>query len=697
MKNTFSLAILLCVAFFISCQSGTKKLGDFKLLPLPQEFKINGVSQLEFKDVNFYAASTDLQLPVRGAMLDHLKVADKTQKAQILIEIDISMDLKAEGYKMTISENEITIIAKDNAGLLYALTTLEQLMEDAKEQNVNLPLCSIVDFPELSYRAIQLDLKHHREKTSYYYALMDRLKKYKINGIIAEVEDKLKYVRQPKIGSADALSIEEWKKLCTYAKERNIEISPLVQGLGHSSFILKHNEYTDLRDDPNSDWAFNPLDPRTYEVQFDLYLDAIEATPYGKYLHVGGDEVHTSGRGSGKSSLELQLLWLNKVCEFAEEQGRIPIFWDDMPLKYAGVYDPMFNTKMTKEEVEEVWDKNEHKLVDFLDLFPKNCIYMRWNYSSSEAYGNQKAMEWFRKNGMQVMGATAGQTRWVLMPQQESNIDNIRSFAVSSINSDLNGLLLTLWDDDSPHFELYMRGIISFAEYTWSGEKRTKSEIKEAYRQREFSHELSGNEFAFIDNLEEPVSFWKNALLKGNKRNYLKKMENPLKAGVIDFPDKNDKGKWVIKYSERIEQAKLLLIRGDSIEINIQKMKSKAIRNNYTLEIYEKVNQLSQFAPKALLALEAYDLASTKEEELEAIERIHQLPEEFMELKTEMEKVYGRTRILIKPKDYILDQDHHVHLANQSISFDWQFNAEILFMEKIKNSNFKVEINQVRP
>ena len=168
MKNTFSLAILLCVAFFISCQSGTKKLGDFKLLPLPQEFKINGVSQLEFKDVNFYAASTDLQLPVRGAMLDHLKVADKTQKAQILIEIDISMDLKAEGYKMTISENEITIIAKDNAGLLYALTTLEQLMEDAKEQNVNLPLCSIVDFPELSYRAIQLDLKHHREKTSYY-------------------------------------------------------------------------------------------------------------------------------------------------------------------------------------------------------------------------------------------------------------------------------------------------------------------------------------------------------------------------------------------------------------------------------------------------------------------------------------------------------------------------------------------------
>ena len=242
-----------------------------------------------------------------------------------------------------------------------------------------------------------------------------------------------------------------------------------------------------------------------------------------------------------------------------------------------------------------------------------------------------------------------------------------------------------------------MRGIISFAEYTWSGKKRTKSEVKEAYRQREFSSKLSNNEFAFIDDLEEPVSFWKNALLKGNKRNYLKKMEDPLDNGVIDFPDKNDKGKWSEKYSERIEQAKLLLESCDSIEVNIKSMKSKAIRNNYTLEIYDVVNKLSQFAPKALLALEAYDLATNKEEELEAINRLHQLPEAFKELRTEMEKVYGKTRILTKPKDYILDQDHHSHLANQSISFDWQFNAEILFMEKIKKSNFKVDVQQVRP
>ena len=118
------------------------------------------------------------------------------------------------------------------------------------------------------------------------------------------------------------MTIEQWQKLSEYAHARNISISPLVQGLGHASFVLKHEQYKSLRDDPESDWAFDPLNPKTYEVQYDLYLDALEALPHGKYLHVGGDEVKTTGRNSGKSALELQLIWLNKVCQFAEEKGR---------------------------------------------------------------------------------------------------------------------------------------------------------------------------------------------------------------------------------------------------------------------------------------------------------------------------------------------------------------------------------------
>ncbi len=440
--QTIILHIGLLLMLF-SCKAPNANPGDFKILPQPQHFEISGTSQLGYDDIQHFYSTGEISLPVRGELLADLQSTNKESQAEIICQLDTSID-HAESYKLEISGKQIRITASDQAGLLYAFMTLEQLMEDAKEQDVALPRCSIEDYPLLSYRAIHLDIKHHREKAGYYYELMDRLAYYKVNAVIVEMEDKLKYQRQPLVGSADALSIQEWKDLSEYAMERNIEISPLIQGLGHASFILKHDEYASLRDDQESDWAFNPLDPETYEVQFDLYLDALDATPNGRYLHIGGDEVQTTGRGSGKSSLELQLIWLNKVCRFAEDHGRIPIFWDDMPLKYAGVHRATRDKGMSPEEVEKLWTENEPKLLEFLDQFPKNCVYMRWNYMAPQAPGNQKAMEWFRQHGMKVMGATAGQTRWVLMPQNESNIENIRYFAGTSIEEDLNGLLLTL-------------------------------------------------------------------------------------------------------------------------------------------------------------------------------------------------------------------------------------------------------------
>lgn len=676
-------ALFVSLIFIISCKTTPEKLGEFEILPIPQKFDVTGVSGLNANDLKFYHSKINPKYTLENDLISRMEQAEKESKAQLHFDIDSSLEIKDQGYIMKIGNDHIKITGKDSVGLFYGFKTLDQLLVDSEEQRVNLPLCTIEDYPLLAYRAIQLDVKHHLEKKEYYYDLIDKLAGYKVNAIILEIEDKLQFKKHPKIASKDAWSIEEWKKLCNYAAQQHIGISPLVQGLGHASFILKHDEYKALRDNVKSDWAFNPLNPKTYEVQFDLYLDAIEATPHGNYLHVGGDEVHTTGRKSGKSALELQLGWLEKVSAFAAEHGRIPIFWDDMPLRQADVYEPMFRPNMTEKEVDSIWAKNEHKLTSFLDQFPKNCVYMRWNYSSPEAYGNTKAMQWFSDNGLQVMGATAGQTRWVLMPQSESNMDNIKSFAVNSINSGLNGLLLTLWDDDSPHFELYTRGIVAFAEYTWSGEKRGKDKIKSAFRQREYSYTMKDSSMAFIDNLEEPVAFWKNALLKGNKRNYLKGMDNPIENGVIDMPNRNKKGEWSIKYKTRLDQAEQVMKGYNSISAKISKMRSSALRNGFNLDVYNQVNKLAHYSPKALLALKAYDEAETPAEELEAVKKLGMLKVEFSLLRGEFEAVYEKTRVLNKPENYILDQDHHVHMANQSLNFDWQFIGEQMFLDKL--------------
>jgi hexosaminidase len=680
MKKHVWYFLLIFSVVFSSCESG-KKARDFKLLPLPQEFEITGVSSMAGENIKKVYSASDSKLPIIDKAFGELTIAQNGSDAQIVYGIDGNSDIKEEGYSLEITDNQIVITSKDEAGLFYAFQTLEQLIIDANEQKVNLPICKIKDYPMLAYRAVHLDMKHHREKLSYYYSLIDKLASYKINAIIAEIEDKLQYPSQPLVGSKDALTMEEWQTLSTYALERHIKISPLIQGLGHASFILKHDKYKRLRDDPESDWAFNPLNPETYDLQFDLYKDALAALPDGKYLHVGGDEVHTTGRNSGKTSLELQLIWLNKVCKFAEEHNRIPIFWDDMPLKDSGVYDSMFDSKLTQEEVDKIWAEKEPKLLAFLDQLPKNCIYMRWNYSNSDAIGNGKAMKWFLDHDLQVMGATAGQTRWVLMPQQESNMNNIKSFVNASIDNNLSRIFLTLWDDDSPHFELYMRGILAFAEYSWAGDKRTNDEIKSTHRQREFSHELSDSKYSFIDNLEIQVAHWKNAFLRGNKRNYLKKMENPWEEGLISLPDLNNKGAWTAENKERLATADKDFLSYNKVAEQIAEIKSKAIRNLYTLEVYEQVNELSGFAAKALLALKELDNSSNEEESLN---KVKNLENEFNKLRSEFETVYSKTRILNKPANYILDQDHHAHLANQSVNFDWQFYSEMLLLDKIR-------------
>ena len=679
------IVTLLITVFLIGCSNKIKNLDGFKLLPSVQEVEYNNdLSNLNFENIKFAHSDNNTELPIRFDFTNHIE-NNKQIESTIDYSIESNLNLNEEGYILNIFKNKISIIAKDEVGLFYAFITLDQLLEDSKDKNANLPMVSIKDYPLLKFRPIHLDVKHHMEKKSYYFNLIDHLAKQKINGIIVEFEDKLKYELRPEIGAPDAPSIDWWIEISEYANKRNIMINPLVQGLGHASFILKHEKNKHLRDVPDSDWAFNPLNSQTYDLQFDLYLDAIKATPYGKYLHVGGDEVHLLKR-EGKSELELNLIWLNKVCQFAEKHNRIPIFWDDMPLKHAGVYRPMFNSEISMEKVDEIWEKNELNLMQFIEKFPKNAVYMRWNYQKSDTYGNQKAMDWYMNNGLNVMGATAGQTRWTLMPQNQSNISQIKSFAISSIEKNLEGLLLTLWDDDSPHFELYKRGIAAFSQYSWSGNKTTIEEFKTIYRHRTYGSEFSNNELAFIDKLEKPVSLWLNMLLEEKvRRAAISKEENPLETFIIDLPDLENKGMWSKKYFNKIKNAKASLLISKEVEEIIDKLMENDSKNKYTLEVYKQVNELVKFSSNIIIALEKLDLSTVIDYEKTAFNEIRNFEDKFNSLRINFEEVYSKTRIINKPENYILDQDHHNHPANQTINFDWQFLSEKYFLKKIKN------------
>ena len=428
------LRIVLLLIMFSSCKKN-KTEDNFILLPSVKHADFNGEYSVFNHESQFIFYSKSNELPVLLNKSFKFKKGNN-QNHNLTFEINNELELADEGYHLNISKKSIEIIAKDEAGLFYSFNSLNQLIIDSKDKNINLPVVLIKDFPSLKYRSIHLDVKHHTEIKDYYFKLIDQLASIKINGIIMEFEDKLRYERRPTIAAPDSFSISWWRKLSKYANDRNIKISPLIQGLGHASFILKHDNYKKLRDVSDNDWSFNPLDNETYDIQFDLYQDAIEATPFGQFLHVGGDEVRVIDR-DGKKGFELNLIWLNKVSEFAKKNNRTPIFWDDMYLKHGGVWNVTRNTKLSKEEVEIIWEKNKTQLTEYIDEFPKNCIYMRWNYFYPWAEGNLKTIDWYKENGMKVMGATAGQTRWILMPQDYSNIESIKSFSLTSVEKNL--------------------------------------------------------------------------------------------------------------------------------------------------------------------------------------------------------------------------------------------------------------------
>jgi hypothetical protein len=602
----------------------------------------------------------------------------------VVFKIDENSSLpSAEGYILEIKNGYVTITAKSQSGLFYGGQTLSQLFEDARDQQVSIPSCKITDFPDIDYRAIHLDLKHHVDSLSYYYKLMDRLADIKVNAIIVEFEDKLKYEQSPVVAASHAISIQDFEALSNYAHERNIEISPLVQGLGHASFILKHPEYKELRDDSTSDWSFDPLNPETYNVQFSLYSDAIKATPHGRYLHVGGDEVGKLGmseraKKSGMKPIELQMHWLTKVCEFAKQHGRIPIFWDDMVFKLSNLYETTYDASISKEEVEKRWKENEALLNEKVNLFPKTCVYMRWNYDNPTLPGNMKALEWYHKNNLSAMAATSAQQIWAMLPRANSNFQPVKDFARITAKEKLDGILLTLWDDTSPHFETYWRGIYDFALFTWNYSDLNKDQAHSLFRHRFYGPKLADNSYAFQDGLEQSATFWETALInKGDRENYPKKID------TLTLPSATENGAWSTTNAKKLADAKKAVASYNVTKQKIARALQAANRNKYALQIFSQLNELQVYPAKLLLKLAEYDKATGAEKQ-KAAKEVTSYVSSFDNIRANYENLTTRTRVLHNPDDYVADQNHHHHLANGTNNSDWMYVYELALNDAIR-------------
>ena len=684
LKRSFFLSLLLASAYAFGADIKDFEK-NFKLMPQPQKIELlagKGLSALSLQSVYLQGTA---QKPVLQGLLASLPYASRSGTGILTLQLsdNPSRPASKEGYVMEIKNDQVSVSAREQAGLFYACQTLFQLLEDAGDQKIAIPAVRISDYPDVDYRAVHLDLKHHLDAGHYYYNVIDRLAAIKINAIIVEFEDKLGYRKSPVVGADHAISIEEFAAISRYAKERNIEISPLVQGLGHASFILKHEQYKNLRDTISSDWSFDPMNPETYEVQFSLYEDAIKATPYGRYLHVGGDEVGNLGmselsKKSGLTHMQLNMLWLNKVSEFAVKHNRIPIFWDDMVFKLADLYRTTWNPRISAQEVKETWAKNEHRLEENIGLFPKECLYMRWNYDSPDIPGNHRALDWYKSHGLKVMAATAAQTMWPMLPREQSNFRSIKEFSRITAEKKLEGILCTAWDDCSPHFETYFRGFYDFAFFTWNYSDAKAEDVHAIFRHRFYAPALGAPSFEFQDELEQGLVFWETALIaKGHRNNY------PEKIDLIELPDPQKNGAWSRQNKSRIAGAQKEIARYQSIKDKLNKSITLARRNEYSLLLMNQMNELQIYPAKLLLLLDKYDNAGSTTARSAAKKEIENYTAGFSQIRKNYEDVFTKTRILSNPEGYLMDQNWHHHLANGTRNNDWMYVYELAMNAQI--------------
>ncbi|HEX8041563.1 MAG TPA: beta-N-acetylhexosaminidase, partial [Chryseosolibacter sp.] len=341
------LIVLLSLSFTGGRAAGLSDLGLY-VIPYPKEV-VTGGEGLAFAgriliviDKNAPAedrfAAEQLAVSLKDEFGIEASVTSQPSKgAIVLTRKGAEKRTGDEGYHLTASSDGVLIRARGGAGIFYGTQTLLQLMKKSGE-GFTIPGLNITDWPDIRERAIHYDTKHHQDKAAYVKSFIRDLARYKVNMLVWEWEDKLAYPSHPEIGAPGAFTVEEMQEFTRYAHQYHIQIVPLVQGLGHVSFILKWPQHAQLREIAASNWEFCPLKEGSYDLLFDLWKDAIRATPGSAYIHIGSDETYelascdackAKAGEIGKSGL--YTLFINKAAKYLKSQGRQVMAWE-MPM-----------------------------------------------------------------------------------------------------------------------------------------------------------------------------------------------------------------------------------------------------------------------------------------------------------------------------------------------------------------------------
>jgi hexosaminidase len=221
-----------------------------------------------------------------------------------------SAPLGPEGYRLEVRGGRTHIEAETDAGRFYAEQTLRRLSADGTPPDV-----VIADRPRFAWRGVMLDVARHFFDVEDVRRVIDHLSAYKVNVLHLHLSDdqgwRLVVDAWPRLaehggstavggGAGGFYTQDDYRAIVAYAAERFVTVVPEIDAPGHVQAALA--SYPELGGAgtgdlyTGTDVGFSSLDvhaERTYRFLDDVLGELAALTP-GDYLHLGGDEAHST-------------------------------------------------------------------------------------------------------------------------------------------------------------------------------------------------------------------------------------------------------------------------------------------------------------------------------------------------------------------------------------------------------------------
>ena len=235
-----------------------------------------------------------------------------------------------EEYRIEIGKKATKVYASEYNGVLYAITTLKQMLPEAifstalaEDADWHLPCAVISDKPRFAYRGMHLDCSRHFFSVDAVKRYLDIMAVYKLNRFHWHLSDdqgwRIEINQYPELtlvggyrsgtmvgrdfNSDDGIRYggyytqDQIREVVAYAEKLGITIVPEIDLPGHMLAALSAYPWLGCSGGPYEAWhKWGVADEvlcagkeTTYEFLENVLAEVAELFP-GEYIHIGGDE-----------------------------------------------------------------------------------------------------------------------------------------------------------------------------------------------------------------------------------------------------------------------------------------------------------------------------------------------------------------------------------------------------------------------